>query len=1361
MILKIEKITTVLCACMLISSILVVFAVPYTSAKNLEDTFTDDYGNGHSVWVEIPTNETYYQVYYSNNVSGNNISIGEKITNSSVNITYPKIAIDSSSDYGYLLWYNESGQNFCYCGTNEILNKTPENITWGGVRYISTGDTIQDNTLNVTASNYTLTLTWKNSTGTNKNLTIYPDIDGDGLDDIEDDGHIWSIILCGPEETTSIPDIALNEAACQMYNILLGHEYVLTSGNKTTHQRNDMYLIMQNTTNDVDKNGNYTDDVDIQTNKTNLKNAISSENTGSWFLDSAGDGYRVDCDDIVYIYMASHGNKNTSNMGSYVKIDNDDDINSNEINYWLNIMEEKTNVSKVCLVVEACYSGGFIGTLGNFGASQSNNTENTQRIVITCTIRETPSSPYHDYNDANKSLGGAFSAPFANSLDSGKSIGDAFINAEKFAEGYSNYLLTKAITYDHQWDDLYSDKPFLPQNPKLDDNGDGIGCNGNDLCDTDGKDGAIANSLFLTCSERRNASEESAFISYGDLNDTLHDYARRHPYLMSIENIGYSSSNSTYNISSQPTWAVKLSDNPDIDQEELEILIVGSIHGNEKMGTEFSMAFIQYIIDNYFIDENVTNLVNNRELYIIPVYNPYGYVNNSRRNGNGVDLNRDFWYPNCTNATFTENETQSFQSFISNHNFSTSLFLHGYWSPNGSVLHPYHYSKNTTGANCTYDDVVNTTANDLGAILEVDDIGTFWQFSENYTPASDPFRAKGNSDDWLYNNHSCIALTAECYSPSLSDFYEQWMRHLDAFEYLINISTVSYLSPESEEIICGNYNLSWVVNDNTLKTRTNYTISLEYGKMYSYTPPPSLTWFQIISLDNTSSHYLWNTTSLHDGTYYLRIRLIDNSSNLSISEDCKLITILNGEWKDNHHVKVVYEGSNLLSPSGQDVKNASDYLNLKNTEWQCLSSIGYRDSSTNHTIKWRKALANGSQEGDDFELEAGVAYWFNFTDMVLDHFDIHFAGPEIEESISLYLKTGQSNYVSFPYPTDTYTSYDLLDLIQNCTNISKWNSIEQEWVTASKNISGKSGSNYSIELGEGYNVTVDEDVIWPPPESPSFIWANKSNNDVRLEWSDGKGIFEIFISNNLNGTGFNFSSPNASTSNRYWSNRYWVHEDALGDGDNYSYVVRAKENTTNSNIAWKFAKEISKPGFPNVTWASLPYAYEMATLEDVAEDIGDDIAWKVRVYDTSNQEYKSVEYNTSTSSWEGNTSYAIDFGGAVQIYCNNSGTWDIVGSYEPIFSHSIAKPGNPNINWLAIPFHHSYDNLEDIAIDIGDAITWEVRVWSVTNQAYNIVIYDDLFLEWIGYTSYALSEGDVIMLFCRNTGDWQPDVNNP
>ena len=134
--------------------------------------------------------------------------------------------------------------------------------------------------------------------------------------------------------------------------------------------------------------------------------------------------------------------------------------------------------------------------------------------------------------------------------------------------------------------------------------------------------------------------------------------------------------------------AIKITDNPDIQENEPEFLYTSSIHGDETTGYVLMLHLIDYLLTNYGVDPRITNLVNSAEIYINPLSNPDGTYkggNNSvngatRTNANNVDLNRN--YPDAQFGPHPDNnawqpETVAFMNFAGFHHFTMSCNFHG------------------------------------------------------------------------------------------------------------------------------------------------------------------------------------------------------------------------------------------------------------------------------------------------------------------------------------------------------------------------------------------------------------------------------------------------------------------------------------------------------------------------------------------------------------------------------------------------------------------------------------------------------------------------------------------------------------
>ncbi|MEO0074504.1 MAG: M14 family zinc carboxypeptidase [candidate division WOR-3 bacterium] len=168
---------------------------------------------------------------------------------------------------------------------------------------------------------------------------------------------------------------------------------------------------------------------------------------------------------------------------------------------------------------------------------------------------------------------------------------------------------------------------------------------------------------------------------YPDLPQVIHTYAevcstmialsQQYPTITKLETLGFSYSN-------RVILAIKVTDNPSLEEAEPEIRLVGAHHGNEKISTEVTLSFLKYLLENYDFNAQVADLVNNREIWIIPIFNPDGHVANSRYNGAGADLNRDYGYmwQSGTSAPWSQPETRHMQRHSNENNITLEYEYH-------------------------------------------------------------------------------------------------------------------------------------------------------------------------------------------------------------------------------------------------------------------------------------------------------------------------------------------------------------------------------------------------------------------------------------------------------------------------------------------------------------------------------------------------------------------------------------------------------------------------------------------------------------------------------------------------------------
>jgi murein tripeptide amidase MpaA len=215
-------------------------------------------------------------------------------------------------------------------------------------------------------------------------------------------------------------------------------------------------------------------------------------------------------------------------------------------------------------------------------------------------------------------------------------------------------------------------------------------------------------------------------------------------------------------------WALKISDNPDVDEDEPEVFYNALIHAREPIGMEVLLYFMKNLLQNYGTDSLSTYLVNNRELWFVPVINPDGYEYNRQTDPNGggmwrknrrncgggdwgIDLNRNWGYmwgyddegssPYCSdetyrgNSAFSEPETQVLRNFINSRHFRMVLDNHTYGM---DLLYPWGYDRFYTPHQSLYVAIADSMSKLNGHIY-----GTPWEIL---------YPVNGGSIDWEYGD---------------------------------------------------------------------------------------------------------------------------------------------------------------------------------------------------------------------------------------------------------------------------------------------------------------------------------------------------------------------------------------------------------------------------------------------------------------------------------------------------------------------------------------------------------------------------------------------------------------------------------
>ncbi len=168
-------------------------------------------------------------------------------------------------------------------------------------------------------------------------------------------------------------------------------------------------------------------------------------------------------------------------------------------------------------------------------------------------------------------------------------------------------------------------------------------------------------------------------------------------------------------------WMVKISDNPDIDEPEPAAHFDALHHAREPLSMATTINYMFWLLEHYETDAAIKFLVDNRELYFVPVVNPDGYVYNQTTDPNGgglwrknrapttvdcfgVDLNRNYGFGyatdnNCSSPdpcsnvyrgpqAFSEPESQAIRDLLATTGANTAFSTH---STAGTYLMPYGF----------------------------------------------------------------------------------------------------------------------------------------------------------------------------------------------------------------------------------------------------------------------------------------------------------------------------------------------------------------------------------------------------------------------------------------------------------------------------------------------------------------------------------------------------------------------------------------------------------------------------------------------------------------------------------------------
>ncbi|MEZ4906743.1 MAG: M14 family zinc carboxypeptidase [Saprospiraceae bacterium] len=268
------------------------------------------------------------------------------------------------------------------------------------------------------------------------------------------------------------------------------------------------------------------------------------------------------------------------------------------------------------------------------------------------------------------------------------------------------------------------------------------------------------------------------YLTYDELLVVLDSMVAKYPNIISQKQ----QIDTILTYEGNPIYWVKVSNNPNEDEDKPEILYTALHHAREPVSLSQMIFYLWYLLENYDTDPEIKFLVDNVEMYFIPCVNPDGYIYNHttnpqgggewrknrwRKNGTiyGVDLNRNYgyqWgYDDIGSSTdpqdetyrgesaFSEPETRAVRKFCQNHSFSLAVNYHTYGN---LLIHPWGYNDSETDKN----DVFTAIGNGMTK---------YNNFLVGTGTSTVGYTSNGDSDDWMFGDtitkESIITFTSE------------------------------------------------------------------------------------------------------------------------------------------------------------------------------------------------------------------------------------------------------------------------------------------------------------------------------------------------------------------------------------------------------------------------------------------------------------------------------------------------------------------------------------------------------------------------------------------------------------------------
>lgn len=600
---------------------------------------------------------------------------------------------------------------------------------------------------------------------------------------------------------------------------------------------------------------------------------------------------------------------------------------------------------------------------------------------------------------------------------------------------------------------------------------------------------------------REEMRDWDSYPSYSTYITMMNQFALDYPNLCSVESIGTS-------VDNREILVAKISDNVANDEAEAKFFYTGQMHGDEIVCSVLFLRLIDYLLVNYGSDAEITNIINNTQIYINPLSNPDGlYTNNdntingaTRYNANGVDLNRNFPTPTGIqhpDGNTWQPETIAMMDFAQEHRFVMSSNSHS-----GAVVVNYPWdiwSRRHPDDNWLqlisriYADTVHENAPN----------SYMTDFENGITNGYDWYSTSGSRQDWYTYERNCREITIELSEAKLlpaSQLNAHWNYNYQ--------SMIKWL----KEI---NYGIKGIVTDNA--------------------GSPLEAKIEVLEHDTNQDRSFIFSSALH-GDYYRP--LFSGSYDLKISAEGYESLIINDVVVVNEtltEVNAVLEEAVLTSWDGyvydidaNAINNASIHLTNLTTYETTSNEVGYFNipslysgmyqltvsASEYQTLRQDIYVSSESQTLEiflnestamSFESELTADWYSSTTTPWSRSSDAAYEGNYSLKSGSIgnqsstdikYELNSQQSLISFYYKVSSEAGYDLFKFYINNNLVDSWSG-EIDWTLAEYQVNA--GQNtFRWEYVKDLYVQAGSDCAWIDLVQFPASTGNEMNEDIVL-----------------------------------------------------------------------------------------------------------------------------------------------------------------------------------------------------------------------------------------------------------------------